>query len=147
MRHHPLCPIEALALAFESDPMPNREGPAFWFATNGKWQPLLYGAFLNRFKIMLRQLDMDPRAFAAHSFRRGGGGGGGGGLVGLRLWSSSRDDQTAGRLEELRVPRILGYPHGIEVLCHYSLREPVTLSPLTTPTLPWDSPVPLGLPH
>ena len=74
MRHHPLCPIEALALAFESDPMPNREGPAFWFATNGKWQPLLYGAFLNRFKIMLRQLDMDPRAFAAHSFRRGGGG-------------------------------------------------------------------------
>ena len=69
---HPLCPVTALAAAFALDPLPHREGPAFWFSHNGVWKPLTYPTFLTRFRTLLSALGRDPASFAAHSFRRGG---------------------------------------------------------------------------
>ena len=62
---HPLCPVSALHTAFGNDPIPLRDGPAFWVARDDVWSPLLY-------KSALRQVGLDPNLFAAHSFRRGG---------------------------------------------------------------------------
>ena len=69
---HPLCPVSALHAAFGLDPVPQRAGPAFWVGRDNTWSPLLYPAFLARFKSELRQAGLDPGLFAAHSFRRGG---------------------------------------------------------------------------
>ena len=59
-------------MSFGNDPIPQRDGPAFWVARDDVWSPLLYSAFLARFKSALRQVGLDPNLFAAHSFRRGG---------------------------------------------------------------------------
>ena len=69
---HPLCPVTALAAAFALDPLPHREGPAFWLSHIGVWKPLTYPTFLTRFRTLLSALGRDPASFAAHSFRRGG---------------------------------------------------------------------------
>ena len=70
--HHPLCPVSAVMGALGETPPAARQGPALWHQVGNTWRPLLYGAFLARFKLLLTSAGFNANTFAAHSFRRGG---------------------------------------------------------------------------
>ena len=72
MGAHPLCPVRAILDALQGASVRETEAPVLWHELGGDWRPLLYGAFLLRFKALLGAAGFDPLSFAAHSFRRGG---------------------------------------------------------------------------
>jgi hypothetical protein len=68
----PLCPSQALLLAFNVNKHSNPNTPAFMYASASGLVPYTYGSFLARLKQCLHGMGLDSPRYSGHSFRRGG---------------------------------------------------------------------------
>ena len=68
-----LCPVQALTQYLHATCSRPKDEPLFGFYTNTNfWMPMDYDMFTAIFKNKLREIGINPSAYAGHSFRRGG---------------------------------------------------------------------------
>lgn len=68
----PLCPSTALWLSMQLVPNPHPLSSPFQFKVGSQVHTLTYTKFLNQLKSSLITLQIDPKSYSGHSFRRGG---------------------------------------------------------------------------
>ena len=72
IHNHPLCPVQAVVLAFEKTKGAPLDGPAFALPRGSGFVPLTPTAFVARVRSLLSGSGVDVSQYAGHSFRRGG---------------------------------------------------------------------------
>lgn len=72
IRGNSLCPVQAIALAFEKTAGASLGGPAFVIPRGSEFTPLSPANFVSRVRSLLTQCGVDASKYAGHSFRRGG---------------------------------------------------------------------------
>ena len=76
----PLCPVTAVVRAFSVHPDCEATQPAFstWTggagaggARAGRFSPMTHSVFVRRFKVLIKDIGLNPADYSGHSFRRG----------------------------------------------------------------------------
>ena len=76
----PLCPVTAVVRAFSVHPDCGAAQPAFstWTggagagrARAGRFSPMTHSVFVRRFKVLIKDIGLNPADYSGHSFRRG----------------------------------------------------------------------------